>query len=481
MLRTLGAALLLSLVGCATDDAGDGDGSGAGGKADGDTCPDPQYGDGTCQLDLACGIPDLDCFRTFATDAEAGTWLTTVVPTAQVPAEDPRFVRARALLDRAWATYQAEAPIGKLAESKLALVLLDDPSANAWVTSDPDLGKAALSVQIHTGIFLEGFTDDDLLGVLFHEIAHITKLHVFPDIYDGTQRFYLAVGEEPLGSIQPDNMRVRELATRWIELSPIAGVHSTPALHDLPLGGNLEILFANYLAQVPAQCGEAAAAVNHLYTLFPASPIDGAITIDAAGTAAIDRTLDALGACVAPSAQTMEAFLATQGAEWQSYVMSVIAPDEMWLLAEDAFEVITLVASDRRGKLAAIETKLHTDLGQPWSAVRYFSTEEQADDIAVRMSQAAMLAEPGVSGFMLDAIGDHRGGCEQLIATGKVPYGVNLEDDHHGTCWRVAHARQLATPTGSADGSSARKVTGPDDVPRTPFVPTRMPDGKPMY
>jgi hypothetical protein len=474
------AALLVALVGCATDAADGDDTAGGGGKADGETCADATYGDGTCQLDLECGIPDIDCFKTFPSDAEAGQWLTGVWGTPQIAADDPRFVRARALLDRAWATYQAEAPIGKLAEARLALVLLDDPTANAWVTGDPDMGQAALSVQVHTGIFLEGFTDEDLLGVLYHEIAHITKLHVFPEIKDRTKRFYLASGAEPVGAFQPENERVRDAATRWLELAQFSGVYSTPALDDLPLGGNLDSLFALYLQHVTATsvaCTPATNAVNALYTQLQSSPIDGSLTIDTAGTAEIDRVLDVLGACVAPQALTMQAFLTAQGTEWETYVMDQIPTDEKWLLAEDAFEVITLLANDRRGKLAAIESQVAKDLGQPWSAVRYFSTEEQADDISVTMTQAAKLADPGVSGFMLDAMGEARAECEQHIVAGTTPYGIDLEDDHHGTCWRVAHARQLVLPAGTA----ARRIAGPDESPRTPFVPTRMPDGKPMY
>ncbi len=476
MLRTLGAAVLLTVVGCAAD-AGDDTGGGAGGKADGETCTDPMYGDGTCQLDLGCGIPDIDCFKTFPSDAEAGAWLAGVWGTPQVAAEDPRFVRARALLDRAWATYQAEAPIGKLAESKLALVLLDDPSANAWVTSDPELGQAALSVQIHTGIFLDGFTDEDLLGVLFHEIAHITKLHVFPDVKDTKLRYYLAEGGEPIGALQPDQPRVRAFADRWLDLANFAGSYATSGLDDLPYGGNIDDLFSLYLQQVAPGCTTAANAVYELYNTFRPSPIDGSLTIAAAGTATIDRTLDALSTCVAPQNQTMQAFLDAQPPEWRAYALEQIAPDETWLLAENAFEVITLLANDRRGKLAAIESELARTLGQPWSAVRYFSTEEEADDISVRMSQAAKMPEPGVSGFMLDAIGEHRAACEQHITAGTVPYGVDLADTHHGTCWRVAHARQLALP----EGTSARMVAAPEPTARTPFVPTRKPDGKPMY
>jgi hypothetical protein len=46
-----------------------------GGKCDvDDVCTDPQYGDGVCQTQIDCAAPDIDCFQTFDTDADAAAW-----------------------------------------------------------------------------------------------------------------------------------------------------------------------------------------------------------------------------------------------------------------------------------------------------------------------------------------------------------------------------------------------------------------------
>ncbi|MDQ3370168.1 MAG: M48 family metalloprotease [Myxococcota bacterium] len=482
MRNLLGATLLAIAVtgsGCGTTED---DVDGPGGKGDGTgTCTDPMYGDGTCQLDLACGIPDIDCFHTFATDAEAGSWLDTVWPVAQVAESDPRFVRARALLDRAWPIYTAEEALGTLAEHRLALVLIDDATPNAFAISDPERGQAALTVHIHTGILDQ--TDEALLGVIFHELAHITKLHVFPEIKDRTRRFYVATDSEPIGAQQLEHGKAKEYGTAWMDASYFVGPYDAVGFDELPYGGNLGSLFDLYLASVATsypECAAKLAAVQALYTAIAPgySGIDRSITVPPAVTATIRPTLDALGACVATRPWTLAQFLQqATSPEWVDYITMTELPEaERWLLDEDAFEVITLLAGDRRAKQRALQAAFTRQLGQPWSHLRYFSTEEHADDVAVELTQAAKLPEPGVSGLMLSLMATDRATCEGLIAAGGlVPYGVDLADDHHGECWRVAHAQQLARSSGTA----ARLAAHP--VPTVPHVPTRRPDGKPMY
>src|SRR5438477_6614495 len=68
------------------------------------TCKDARYGDGTCNLDLDCAVPDIDCYRVFDSDAAAATWWTGFEKMGGgathpiIPESDPRFQRVRALL-----------------------------------------------------------------------------------------------------------------------------------------------------------------------------------------------------------------------------------------------------------------------------------------------------------------------------------------------------------------------------------------------
>ena len=96
--------------------------------------------------------------------------------------------------------------------------------------------------------------------------------------------------------------------------------------------------------------------------------------------------------------------------------------------------------------MRAIESKFATAQGQPWSSMRFYSYEEAADDMSVKVTKAAQLDTVGVAGLMMKMLpAADQVKCEQSIAAGGlVPYGLNVADEHHGTCWRVAHARQLA-------------------------------------
>src|SRR3954462_11789607 len=132
------------------------------GKCDGGSgvdqaCNDARYDDGKCDLDLSCADPDIDCYRMFASDAEAATWwsatekaqLGQTYPT--IPESDPRFARVRIALDKGWAAFKTNRPVGKLAEARPALVLVDQPLAHAaFVYTDTEAGNQPFAVMVET-------------------------------------------------------------------------------------------------------------------------------------------------------------------------------------------------------------------------------------------------------------------------------------------------------------------------------------------
>jgi hypothetical protein len=92
--------------------------------------------------------------------------------------------------------------------------------------------------------------------------------------------------------------------------------------------------------------------------------------------------------------------------------------------------------------------------------------EEEADDISARLSKANKLASTGVEDTMVVALETEAAACENDIAAKAVPYGRDLVDNHHGACWRIAHARQLrnqAQPARTLDVAPTRAA----------WVPTR--------
>lgn len=465
---------LAALAGCATDDLGDDDDGG--GKADqGQTCEEPAYGDGVCQIGLACGIPDIDCFQTFATDAEAAAWFGAERGTTPLPVSDPLYVRARALTDKAWATYVEVNHLGKLADAHVAVVVLPETTLNAFVTGSTDQTKAVLSVQYHTAILAPEIGDEELLGVVWHELAHATKLHVLPEVYDQTLRFYVADGAEPIGAFQSEDARVRGHVSTWTELAGFAGPYARPELRDLPLGGNLGALFGWMLEMqqpsCPAEVAEANALVGEV--AMAESPLDEDIVLDAARSVRIQSVLDRLATCTRNGALSINQLVAGDPA-WTDYLASVIAPDERWLLDEtDGITALQILAGDRREKLRAQAAAFQREVGKPFTAARYFSIEEEADDVSTRVSQKAKFAAPGVSLLMHRAM-TNAAPCDDALAKKTVPYGVRLDDPHHGTCWRIAHAHQLAE---SSDASARREPV----AARGMWTPTRPSDGKPLY
>jgi len=467
---------LAALVGCATDDLG-GDDTGGGKGDQGETCTDAQYGDGVCQIGLACGIPDIDCFETFATDADASAWITGLTGQTALPETDALYVRARALTDRAWAAYTAANHLGKLADVRMSVVVLQNDVINAWVSGSTDQTKAAVSVQYHSSILAPELGDEEILAVVFHELAHITKLHVLPEVYEQTQRYYVAAGAEPIGAFQTDDTRVRTHVQEWTKIAALAGAYTRPELKDMPFGGNLGALFTWMVQSLQPACPVQAAEVLTLQNELAAgiSWLDDDVVATAQQAARIAPALDALGACSRTSSPLSIATLITGATDWSDYLHTALPADQQWLLDEqDGVTALQILAGDRREKLRSDALTFEREVGAAWTAARYFSTEEEADDMSVRVTKAEKFAEPGVSVLMHRVMTD-RAPCDGALAKNEVPYGVRLDDSHHGTCWRIAHAHQLA----NAADTTARRVNV--EVARPMWTPTRPSDGKPMY
>jgi len=97
-----------------------------------------------------------------------------------------------------------------------------------------------------------------------------------------------------------------------------------------------------------------------------------------------------------------------------------------------------------------IEARFAARTGQPWSRLRYYSTEEAADDSAAWTMKA--LGEEGNIGISLSKLEQIEAQCVPLV-TGNQPiaYGENLVDEHHASCWRGGHYKAIQA---SDDGPS---------------------------
>ena len=437
-------------------------------------CPDAEYADGRCHIDLACGLPDIDCFVRFPTDSDAANWAAPRTGLAPIFPFQPAFARARMLADRAWEMFRAEVPLGDVGDLRLSVVLLDDFAINAYVMTDGEPGKVGFAVLLTTGMLRSAMTDDEIIGVMLHELAHLVKHHALHEVQQLNRRFYVARGgTEPIGALQPEDPDATGSGKVWRALAEFVGTESDPGYLDFPINGTLANLYDQYAWSVVnrmPQCGDAVFAVQAVRNAWPRSPLDAIVPIKAEPSADAAAVLANLKACVATDTYKLSDVVGALGPVWIDYVQTELSPNERRLLDARALDGILELILTRRKAQRNAEYTFTAQTGEPWTALRFYSYEEEADDYSFHIGRAHGLTGVGIVATMRQVLGSAYPACEALLESGAdVPYGKNLLDDHHAPCWRIQHARQVLAATRVAVRSLAPVVA---PAP-TPWVPTR--------
>ena len=119
-----------------------------------------------------------------------------------------------------------------------------------------------------------------------------------------------------------------------------------------------------------------------------------------------------------------------------------LPPDDAALVAgKHVIDAVSALTTNRRERMRSLETTV-----TPWSAVRYFSTEEDADDVSVMVMRGAGLDTTALADMLVGMLPDAaRAHCEALVTARQVrPYGIDLVDEDHadraGRCDRRAPA-----------------------------------------
>ena len=454
---------LVAFAACAGEEAAP-DAGDTGGR-----CTDPRYRDGVCQVDIPCGVPDVDCFVVFKNDLDAATWAVGRTRLAPIFPSDPLFPRARAIVDRAWEMFRADVQLGDLGDMRLSLAIMDDHTVNAYVMADGEPGKMGFSVQITRGMMESSLSDDAIVGVVLHEITHLVHLHALISVAQKTRKYYIADFGEPIGALRPENFPARDAGRAWRSLGELNGILTDEGYGAFPTGGAFANLWDHYTWKIYDRMPECTEAVNRVQILrahLPSSPLDEKVPVKPSLTAEINATLDGVRACVSTQPYTLGELLADLGDEWQQYVTERITTAEAQVLMDaPAVDAVLELVKARRKQQRAIEVDFQVKTGSPWSKVRFFSIEEMADDFSTRIGQRHGLDEIGVSSTMFALLEDAAPACQSALATPPVPYGKNLLSEHHAPCWRIAHARQVAA---TIQGSSARLRIEPTGETWTP-------------
>ncbi|MBA3820344.1 MAG: M48 family metalloprotease [Deltaproteobacteria bacterium] len=465
------------LTGCAIepDDSG-------GGKEDpsNERCTDPVYGNGICDLQTSCEAPDIDCFVTFDSQAAAQQKYTEVLASdpgfagrpPPLPASDARFARMQALVDDAWEAYQGVHDVGALASEKVHVVLIDSSIKNAFAMSvaHGTGRRAALAVMVYSGIIDVNAPDEQLMGVVMHELEHALALHVIPDVKIGFSKYYVAPADtEPFGFEQQDDPAIRALVETWNDQAILGGTWTDSELRGLPFGLLGEV-FRRQLAARPATaaCTTAKQKVSKMYAELASNtrPLDNSITLPAtAPQTIIDMMNEVNAACFVGFTTDVIDVVAADRNLPRATVLSLIPTELRPIIEGKGFMAgVYNWSLNVRTKMRTVEGKLATDTGVPWSRVRYYSTEEAADDASIPTLRAMGLPADGAAKmFMRMSPAALATVCQPLIDGGQpIPYGEDLTDPHHGTCWRAGHITAL-----SKTGRTSARV-------RTPLIPRRL-------
>ena len=197
---------------------------------------------------------------------------------------------------------------------------------------------------------------------------------------------------------------------------------------------------------------------NEIFSTF--SPIDADLLLDDPSLPVrVDDALIALrDECLVDFQDSFIDVVAEISGATPEQIRGSLSPEDLELVEGVHFiDAVADLTLDRRLRMNEAEEAFTAETGLPWSAVRYFSYEEAADDATVPVLDTLGVAADGLAEFLFGAQDpDTQTACAGFLDAGQVPpYGADLSDEHHATCWRVDHVEALAASGLVTDGLTA--------------------------
>lgn len=433
-----------------------------------------RYNNGTCDFD--CATPDLDCFEIFPDHAAAQAWFTELEalfaaqefrePNRLLPPDDPRFIKARELVERGWDSYRRTVPMGKLIGPP-QLIVVETPEVNAFATSfDPEGRKAAFAVMVNSALIELDLPDHEFLAVVMHELEHAVGLHVVAGTAERLHKHYQVLsGPEPFAFEQEDNSVAREAILGWNDLAKQVGDYPYDALNGVPIdisnGSDMALLLQQALVQGyaanPGGCARAVELEEALREFFfrNVSGLDYQFQIAGLEAELSTLTTDYVQAlrdeCLRDATFTLYDLVgALVGASAEEVRQNTPPEDQALVDGKHIIDAIVAYTRDRYQKMNLIEQTLIAATGGDLSTLRYYTIEDAADDRSVHVLADAGEPADAIGAFFLNnsMSPDDKSLCESILAAGQVPpYGI-LSDIHHGNCYRAYDTRALAAREG---------------------------------
>jgi hypothetical protein len=324
-----------------------------------------------------------------------------------------------------------------------------------------------------------------MLGLMMHELQHAVGLHVLPGAKESGYRFYVAPeGVEPIGRLQDEDLRVRQQGLAWMGGAREVGPHSDVDLGSFPLAGSLLRVLQTVIRTNPAATSAACAASAAQFarigpdTGVQIDPLSGAATVAPSMRTFVEAALDDLETkCLAGFTADYSAVVAAMTGKTPAQVLAGLTPDDRArVTGVHVVAAIRALTEDRRATMRLSEFSFVANTGRPWSALRYFSPEEDADDVSVPVLRAAGLSPTGLNDFLVTLLEGNVEQCFAVLEAGQVPpYGADLTDDHHGVCWRLYHIDAVAKSMDRSFAREAKRSTSVTVAP-TRLLPPRLID-----
>jgi hypothetical protein len=399
-----------------------------------------------------------------------------------VPSSDPRFAKVRAALDKGWDAFKTHRPVGELGNARPGLVIVDKPQLEnaAFVIGDATHNVQPFVVMVETPALALMVDDDAVLGVMMHELQHAVGLHKLGMNFDRLRAFYTApTGSEPLGRDQKDDANVHPIGDAWRDGAAQIGPYTDPELHGFPAGGYfLDMLGAvasSSVTEIGSQCSTPANDLESIANQLQAAhdPLDGSLPpltsddatiIDTALTNFRDQCL------VGQTFGVIDIGAALAKITPAQFEAQLDAHDISLIKDKPFVDGLTAIVEDRRTAMTEAEAAYTAAAGQPFSQLRFFSFEEDADDVSEIVMSAAGFDPTAMSKFLAAVLpAASRSTCTSEVASGFPSYGVDLTDEHHATCWRIGHqTRESANRERAVITSTPVAVRRPGFIPRPP-------------
>jgi len=125
----------------------------------------------------------LEWFARYESRSRAGLGLPA---RAVVPESDPRYAVTERKLSVIWDAFKSAYPEATAGLREPKLVILEDPVKNAYALYERATRTLPYLFVVQTGL-IEGLSEDEMLGVMAHELAHLVFKHVLPGVSDRVQ------------------------------------------------------------------------------------------------------------------------------------------------------------------------------------------------------------------------------------------------------------------------------------------------------